>query len=235
MNHLRLTAAFVASLAVAACHGGGDEPPKDPTTAEVSPASGTAGEAATGRAPGSPMGMDGVAPTSADTQEVSTSAGPGSPAVARPGPLSDAQIVAITHAANRSEIDAGQLAAKSAQNAQVKGFAAMMVTQHTDAENKGKSIAKSAGIVPSDNETSNQIKADGESTLSTLKTQKGKDFDRAYMDSQVKAHKEVLATIDDKLMPSVQNQELKNHLTDVRKHVASHLAKAEELKTALDK
>ena len=54
-----------------------------------------------------------------------------------------------------------------------------------------------------------------------MKGQKGKDFDKAYIDAQVKAHRDVLNVIDNKLLPSVQNGDLKTMLTDERSHVAT--------------
>ncbi len=70
--------------------------------------------------------------------------------------------------------------------------------------------------------------------MTTLKAQKGKDFDKAYMDAQVKAHRDVLAVFDTKLLPNAQNVELKSTLTDARSHVAAHLAKAEDIQSKLD-
>lgn len=149
-------------------------------------------------------------------------------------PLTDADIVAVTSAANTGEIEMAQLASKTATNPEVKSFAAMMVTQHRDLETKGKTLAAKAKITPSDNDASKSLKTDVESSLTTLKGQKGKDFDKAYMEAQVKAHRDVLNIIDNKLLPNVQNAELKTMLTDARSHVATHLAKAEEIQQKLD-
>jgi putative membrane protein len=132
------------------------------------------------------------------------------------------------------EIEMAQLATKSATNADVKNFAAMMVTQHRDMETKGKTLAAKAKITPAENDASKSLKSDVDSSLATMKGQKGKDFDKAYIDAQVKAHRDVLNMIDNKLLPSAQNGDLKTMLTDARTHVATHLAKAEEIQQKLE-
>jgi putative membrane protein len=101
-------------------------------------------------------------------------------------------------------------------------------------ENKGKALATKAKITPADSDTSNNLKNDVTDTVATLKAQKGKDFDRAYIDAQVKSHRDVLSVMDNKLIPNAQNTDLKTQLTDARSHVASHLAKAEDLQSKMD-
>jgi putative membrane protein len=141
--------------------------------------------------------------------------------------------VAITSAANNGEIEQAKVALKGTQNAQVKQFANLMIKEHGEAEAKGKKIAQAAKITPTDNDISTKLKSESESTLAKLKSEKGTELDKSYMDAQVKAHREVLSTIDDKLLPNVKNAELKTHLTDVRQHVSMHLTKAQEISAGL--
>ena len=147
--------------------------------------------------------------------------------------LTDAEIVAVTSAANTGEIEMAKLATKTSQNAQVKAFANMMINEHTEAETKGKKIAQAAKLTPTDNDVSTKLKSSVETTMTTLKAKKGTDFDREYMDAQVHAHQDVLSAIDDTLLPSAQNPDLKSHLGDVRGHVVKHLARAQEISQSL--
>jgi putative membrane protein len=149
-------------------------------------------------------------------------------------PLTDSEIVAVTSAANMGEIEMGRLAAKNASSPEVKNFAAMLVTQHTDMESKSKTVATKQKIMPVENDASTAMKTDTSSMIGTLKNQKGKDFDKEYVDSQVKTHREVLATLDNKLIPNAQNLELKTLLNEARSHIAAHLAKAEEIQQKLE-
>jgi putative membrane protein len=229
MRHL-VSGLLVVSLAsmsgLVAC-GGDDKPVQDPSAMN------------TPAPPPAPMPES--KPATTDAKPVDGAMGGGTNAgsdttASKPAekPLTDAEIVAVTSTANNGEIDMANLAAKSATSADVKNFAAMMVTQHKDMETKGKALAAKAKITPAESDASSSLKSDVQSTISSLKTQKGKDFDKAYMESQVKAHRDVLNLFDSKLLPNAQNGDLKTLLTDGRSHVAAHLAKAEEIQKKLD-
>jgi putative membrane protein len=225
MRHL-VNGLLVASFATLVACGGDDKPAQDPSAMNT-PA---------------PAPMPESKPATTDAKPVDSAMGGGTNAgsdttmAAKPAekPLTDGEIVAVTSTANAGEIEMANLAAKTATNADVKNFAAMMITQHKDMETKGKALAAKAKITPADNDASTALKTDVQSTITSLKTQKGKDFDKAYMESQVKAHRDVLNLFDNKLLPNAQNGDLKTLLTDGRSHVAAHLAKAEEIQKKLD-
>lgn len=109
----------------------------------------------------------------------------------------------------------------------------MMIKEHGDAETKGKKLSKDASITPSENDVSKKMKSDSEAAVASLKNQKGAECDKAYMETQVKMHTDVLSAIDEKLLPNAKNADLKTHLSDVRTHVSTHLTKAQEISTAL--
>jgi putative membrane protein len=226
MRHL-VNGLLVASFATLVACGSDDKPAQDPSAMNTP-------------APAAPMPESKPATTDAKPVDSAmgggTNAGSDTTTAAKPAekPLTDGEIVAVTSTANAGEIEMANLAAKTATNADVKNFAAMMITQHKDMETKGKALATKAKITPADNDASTSLKNDVQSTISSLKTQKGKDFDKAYMESQVKAHRDVLNLFDNKLLPNAQNGDLKTLLTDGRSHVAAHLAKAEEIQKKLD-
>jgi putative membrane protein len=226
MRHL-VHGLLVASFATLVACGGDDKPAQDPSAMNTPPP---------------PAPMPESKPATTDSKPVDSAMGGGTNAgsdtttSAKPAekPMTDAEIVAVTSTANNGEIDMANLATKTATNADVKNFAAMMITQHRDMETKGKALAAKAKITPADNDASTALKSDVQSTITSLKTQKGKDFDKAYMESQVKAHRDVLNLFDNKLLPNAQNGDLKTLLADGRSHVAAHLAKAEEIQKKLD-
>lgn len=148
--------------------------------------------------------------------------------------LADAEIAAILKAANNSEIEQGKLAKTKAKNKHVKDFAAMMVKDHTDMNKKGDAIAKKANLEPKDNEISAHMTDEAKTTLEQLKgTAKGQDFDIAYIDAQINAHTQVLEAIDKRLLPSVQNADLKTELEAARPKVEAHLGQAKEIKAMI--
>ena len=87
-----------------------------------------------------------------------------------------------------AEVDAGNLAQQKGTSQAVKDFGAMMVTDHTAANDKLKALAATKNIsLP----TSASI---GEmATKAKLDVLSGDTFDKSYIKSQLKAHHEAIA------------------------------------------
>ncbi|MBS1190437.1 MAG: hypothetical protein H6R10_2229 [Rhodocyclaceae bacterium] len=149
--------------------------------------------------------------------------------------LNDAQIAAITVAANQVDIDAGKVAKSKATDKDVKAFADRMVTDHTSVNKQATDLAKKLKMKPEENETSTSLKAGGEENLKKLKDLKGAAFDRAYIDHEVTYHQTVLDTIDKSLIPNAKNEELKALLTKTRPVIQEHLEHAKKIQAALGK
>jgi putative membrane protein len=147
--------------------------------------------------------------------------------------LSDDQILGVTHTANAGEIEQGRLAMTKAHDARVKALAADMVKDHNAAESKGASLATKAGLKPSPSPTSDQLQSDAEGATRSLKSETGSDFDKSYVDAQVREHQAVLDAIDQKLLPNARAADLKAYLQEVRTTVSRHLDHAKELQQEL--
>jgi len=151
-----------------------------------------------------------------------------------PPPLADGESVAVAKAANDGEIETSKLAKTMAKDKKVKDFAAMMVKDHTAANKRHAALIKKAKIEAKDSELSNALTADAKTRVETLKgTEKGAAFDKAYIDAQVEMHTAVLSAIDTRMMPGVQNPDLKAELATTRAAVESHLNQVKEIQTAL--
>jgi putative membrane protein len=87
-----------------------------------------------------------------------------------------------------AEVEAGNLAQQKSNNAQVKDFGAMMVKDHTAANDKLKTLAASKGIAlptsPSVGQMAEKAKLD---VLS------GDAFDKSYIRGQIKDHEDAVA------------------------------------------
>lgn len=185
--------------------------------------------------PSTPPPADPTPETDAATNpmpaEAAVETPPAEPAVPK---LTDAEIAAIVKAANTGELEQAKIAKTKAKNKAVKEFAAMMVKDHTDMIKSGDAVCKKAGIEAKDNEISAHMTDEAKTTLEALKSAaKGADFDKAYMDAQVNAHTQVLESIDKKLMPNVQNPDLKAELERARPKVEAHLGHAKEIQASL--
>jgi putative membrane protein len=145
----------------------------------------------------------------------------------------DAQIAAIVVAANQVDIDAGHLAADTTSDSAVKKFANMMITDHTSVNQSAVALVTKLKVTPEANDTSKSLEDGGEKNLAHLRTLSGVDFDRAYVDHEVAYHEQVIAALDNTLIPNAQNAELKALLVKVRPAFVQHLGHAKRLQAAL--
>jgi len=146
---------------------------------------------------------------------------------------SDAEIAATVTAANDTDIENAKLALEKSANADVKQFANEMIAAHTQLNQQGSALLSKLNVTPADNPTSTSIKTGGESTRATLKGLSGADFDKAYVNAEVDMHQSVLDQLDNTLIPSAQNAELKSLLEQARPTISAHLDHAKSLKTKL--
>jgi len=212
--------ALVALPALAFIRCGGDQKPAEAPSSMPSaePPSDQAPENDGGTAQ-TPQGID-----------VATSNEGSKPPEPKPETLSDAQIAAITEAANSAEIAQAKVAQVKAKDAAVKSFAAMMITHHGAAKQKQAKLK----LKTEESGVSTALQADAGATLNALNTDSGKDFDKTYIATQISAHQKVLDTINDKLLPNVKDQNLKAYLEEIKPTVEQHLKQAKQLQESLD-
>jgi len=227
----------VLSLALVAC--GQDEPSKTAYQASSS-------------TPGSPQASTTVTETYAP---VASAPGPTSADVPHEGPnagssaapangmaeaqaktmLTDEQILQVTHIANLGEIDQAKLALSKSKDTRVRELAQMMVRDHRQSESKGAIVAKKDNLTQAPSPTSDSLKTDAESATRTLRADAVADFDKDYVDTQVREHQAVLDTLDQKLIANAKSENVKAYLVEVRAAVASHLQHAQDLQKDLQK
>ena len=143
--------------------------------------------------------------------------------------FTDPQIAAIVVSANSVDIDAGKLAGSKAHDGEVKKFAKLMVTDHSAVNKSAVALVTKLKVTPEKNPTSDSLDNGGKENLASLKKLKGHDFDKAYVDHEVTYHQQVLDVIDNKLIPSASNAELKALLVKTRPTIAAHLEHAQHL------
>jgi putative membrane protein len=125
-----------------------------------------------------------------------------------------------------AEIEAGKLAQEKAVSADVKAFAQMMVTDHTAANEKLKTIAQAQQLeVSSYPEVMDKIKT------MILELRSAKSFDQAYANNQVKAHEAAVALFE-KEAADGKDPQLKAFAAQTLPKLKEHLAHAQKLAAA---
>lgn len=123
------------------------------------------------------------------------------------------------------EIAAAEIAATNASSAAVKDFAKMMIAAHKDSTAKIKKAAGEATPAITPNPT---LTADQNDDLAELRTLKGADFDKAYIDGQVEAHEDALALMQ-KYAADGESPSLKAAAAEIAPVVEQHLGHARDL------
>ena len=163
------------------------------------------------------------------TMSADTSAMAAAPA---PAAWSDANIVALLDEANAADSTAGALAATKGTASNVRDFAKRMTRDHHQLRAQGAALAKKLNVTPSA-PSDDPLPAAAQKEMDTLNsTAKGKDFDKAYIDSEVDVHKAVL-DLATKAAGQTQTAELKALIQKAAPVIQAHLTLAESIQSKM--
>jgi putative membrane protein len=163
--------------------------------------------------------------------EVDASAATGEkPALTNP---TQPQILHVLISANKAEIEDGQTALKKASSDKARALAQHMVTDHTASLEKLNALATKMGWKAEDNALSQHMEKEHQEAKTRLASQDGVPYDKAYVELQVKMHKDLLDTIDTRLLPNTSDPSLKAAITEMRPTVAEHLEHAQKLEAEM--
>lgn len=158
---------------------------------------------------------------------------PAARAVAPAPAVTDADIAAIVVAANGIDARMGELALSKSSNDEIRKFAQQMVTDHNGVNEAAVALVTRLGVTPTPNATSRGLETSAEQTHGRLSALEGAAFDRAYIANEIAYHQAVLNAVDNVLIPSAQNAELKATLVDVRPAFVAHLQRAQQVQRSL--
>ncbi|MDP9204861.1 MAG: DUF4142 domain-containing protein [Gemmatimonadota bacterium] len=171
-------------------------------------------------------GIDTTAASSTITADTSAMAAPVS------GTWTDANIAALLDEANMADSAAGALAATKGTASAVRDFGRRMTRDHHTLRAQGQALAKKLKVTPTPPADDNLV-SDSQKNLDNLNsTAKGKDFDKAFIDSEVDAHKKLL-DLATKAMGQAQNTELKNLIQKAAPVIKGHLDLVESIQKNL--
>lgn len=141
----------------------------------------------------------------------------------------DPEVAMVMRVTNLGEVREGELAREKAAEPSVREFATMMITGHSAASSKIEAALFKKDITSEDSPLSRQLDAESGAATERLRALSGRAFDRAYIERQIEVHQNVLNLIDTKLMPAAKKKVVKDQLTEMRKDVQEHLARAQQV------
>jgi putative membrane protein len=127
-----------------------------------------------------------------------------------------------------AEIEAGRQALENSENSRVQSFAQTMIDDHTRMNEELRAIAREKNLEVADDAT---LMDQGKVMIMQLRS--GDGFDRHYMGNQVNAHEQTIELYEN-ASQNLADQELREKASDSLPKLREHLAKAQELHSALE-
>jgi putative membrane protein len=124
---------------------------------------------------------------------------------------------------NLAEVETGQLAAQQSSDPQVKQFGERMVQDHSQANDKLKTVAESVGVqLPTEPGHSEM------QSMSKLKSLSGQQFDKTYANAMLKDHRQDVKEYEH-VAQTAKNPEVRAYAEQTLPTLKEHLALAEQL------
>jgi putative membrane protein len=145
----------------------------------------------------------------------------------------DPQIAHIAYTAGQLDIEAAKQALEKSKNKDVRAFAVDMVRDHTAVNKQALDLVKKLKVTPEDNDTSKALTKQAAAKRAEVAKLSGAAFDKAYITNEVAYHKTVDSALENTLIPSASNAELKNLLQTGLKIFQGHEQHAEHVASEL--
>ncbi len=145
----------------------------------------------------------------------------------------DPQIAHIAYTAGQIDVQAAEQALNKSKNKDVIAFAKDMERDHKAVNDKALALVKKLKVTPEDNDTSKALVKQADAKRAELAKLDGAAFDKAYVDNEVAYHKTVNGALENTLIPSASNPELKDLLTTGLKIFQGHEQHAEHVAAEL--
>ena len=142
--------------------------------------------------------------------------------------LDDPTIIAIFDAANSWDMETGALAAKKGTTKEVRDFGLMLERDHKAVRQQGRDLVKKLGVHPTPPKDFAMAK-DHAAAMKSLRAEKRKAFDRAFLEHEVAFHKAVIDAVKTSLLPALENEEARALVTKVAPAFQAHMLAAQNL------
>jgi putative membrane protein len=146
-----------------------------------------------------------------------------SPAVSTP----DQNFMIEATQANLSEIDAARLVMQKSDNSDVRDYAHMIQSDHTNSLDNLTDLMKKTAVAPP-----RTIPAEAQGDIDKMRGLSGPDFDREFINMMVADHQKAITMFREEIA-TAQNSDVKKYAEDVLPKLEMHLEKAHHLQSSL--
>ena len=126
-----------------------------------------------------------------------------------------------------TEMQLGKMAEDKAADTRVKGYGAMMIHDHSLANDEVKALAAQRNVLLPDSVSDSNKKI-----INDLSKQTGKSFDKAYTDAMIKDHEEDIDEFE-KAAKKVNDTDVRNFINNTLPKLKNHLDSARAIRKSL--
>lgn len=147
----------------------------------------------------------------------------------KPAP-GDADAIAFAIAVDSGEMMIADLALSKKASAAISAYAKDVREDHEHDLKDIMQTATKVNVVPARSGLIDTLQMNMKETFTKLSALDGKDFDTVFLDEMIMGHTKALDMINNRFLQSDLSSDVKDEITDMKKDVEEHLAKAKTLK-----
>lgn len=144
----------------------------------------------------------------------------------------EAYLLGFLDVANRGDIDGGRLAQTKAQDPKVRDYGRRMVEEHQSMLRESNETAARLRVIPTLDSDSVTVSMDQKKAMERLRKESGPSFDRAYIQHEIRTHREILQKLKE-AERGARQPAVRQILLQTRPLVESHLEAAVSIEHAL--
>lgn len=149
------------------------------------------------------------------------------------GMPSPAAVLSQLYVANTTEIQLSELAARKASSPTVKQLASKLAADHSRNRAEERALAQKLGLALIPAAGGDLAAADSAALPAELQGKTGVDFDKAFVEHEIKEHEGNIEKLRNELLPATQNPEVRGYLQRTLSVVQGHLADLKEVQQQL--
>lgn len=159
-----------------------------------------------------------------------TMATPAASAKAEAGSLiTPAAILSQMNVANTIEIQLSRIAAKRASSTEVKRIAEKLAVDHSKNRQQVRALAQKLNVPVTPAAGGDVSAVDSIAMPADLQGKTGAEFDKAFVEHEIRDHESSIQKIQNKLLPAAQDPEVKSYLEKTVAEMQAHLAGLNEV------
>ncbi|WP_437630595.1 DUF4142 domain-containing protein [Sorangium sp. So ce854] len=149
--------------------------------------------------------------------------------------VSDGALAAVISASNQLVITQAMIGRRQARSREVKDFAREVLEAHSQSERRLGALLVRLRIKMEPTRVSTMLVGHSSLVAAYLRRRPAREFDQAFIATEVMTHRYALRILDERVIPRVKDQALKQEFQRIRGEEASHLERALAIQASLAK